>query len=494
MNLRRQRVCSMVGTAVLALTASALPVLAASPGGCAARSGPGGEWPGYGGDPAQRNHQAAERTLGASNVAALVPVWTATVNGGQSTPVVAGGCVYVIGAGTLTALEVSTGKTVWTAQVVPSADCGGYCPAAPTVVHGRVHVGFSEKGNLAARAFDARTGEPLWRTTVGQFGYRMDQLASARVARGLHLVLGEGPDFDPHARPGFALLDEATGKVRLKRIMVPDALSRQGYAAGGVWATPSVDEVRGYAYVGTANPYSAKEESRYSNSIMKIDIDPRRRTFGQVVASYKGDPDVLTKLQYDAPTCQLVGPVVAFGPFPCAQTDSDFGAGPTLFTHRGKRYLAEPQKSGTLHVLDPDTMRLRWKATIGLANWTTRLDGNSGEVAYDGKRLYVVGNPGVMRAFDPATGEQLWQQAVLDNYTNYRPTVVANGVLYVLSAAESLLTGWSTADGSLLARIPLSEGTNARCGAAQSGGIALAQHRVVVNCGSFVTAFALPTR
>jgi polyvinyl alcohol dehydrogenase (cytochrome) len=475
----------------LATVALSVPAVAAETRGCATRPGPGGEWSGYGGDVAQRNNQAAERTIGAANVAGLTQVWTAAVDSGQSTPVVAGGCVYVIGSGMLTALDVATGRTVWTNQVVPSGDCGSYCPGAPEVVHGRVHVGYSDKGNLSARAFDARTGEPLWRTRVGQFGYRQDQLASARVARGLHLVFGEGPDFDPHARPGFALLDERTGRVRLKRLMVPEALARKGFAAGGVWATPAVDEARGYAYVGTANPYSAKEEARYSNSIMKIDIDPRRRTFGAVVSSYKGDPDVLTQLQYEAPTCQVVGPVVAFGPFPCAQTDSDFGAGPTLFRHEGRRYLAEPQKSGTLHVLDPDTMRLRWKATIGLANWTTRLDGNSGEVAYDGERLYVVGNPGVLRAFDPQTGAEFWQQPVLDNYTNYRPTVVANGVLYVLSGVESLLTAWSTEDGSLLAQLPMSSGTNARCGAAQSGGIAVAQHKVVVNCGSFVAAFAL---
>jgi outer membrane protein assembly factor BamB len=483
-----------VAVGVLLGAGLGVPALSEPRAGCATRGGAGGDWSSYGADLAQHNNQTRERVVGRGNVADLGPLWVASVGAGQSTPVGAGGCVYVIGAGMLTALDVRTGATRWTSQVVPSASCGSYCPAAPMVVNGRVHADFSDNGKLAARAFDAVTGEPLWRTTVGSFGYRMDQLASAKVARGIHLVFGEGPDFDPHARPGFALLDERTGRVLVKRMMVPEALSRQGYSAGGVWATPAVDVAKGYAYAGTANPYSAKEESRYSNSIVKIDIDPRRPTFGQVVGSYKGDADVLTQLQYDAPTCQVVGPVVAFGPFPCAQTDSDFGAGPTLFTFRGKRYLAEPQKSGTLHVIDPDTMRLRWKATIGLANYTTRLDGNSGEVAFDGARLYVVGNPGVMRAFDPATGEELWQQPVLDNYTNYRPSVVANGVLYVLSAAESLLTAWSTADGSLLARLPVVDPSGNRCSAAQSGGIAVAQHRVLVNCVTYVAAFGLPSR
>jgi len=477
------------------LLASAVPALAAPAAGCATRAAPGGEWTSYGGDLAQTNTQRAERTLGAANVAELAVAWTVAANAGQSVPVVAGGCAYVVGGGTLTALDVATGRTVWSFPAFPGcgAQIGSYCPQAPHVVNGRVHVHGSENGKVRAKAFHARTGEPLWSSTGLSWGYDVHQLASAKVARGLSILFGTGPDFDPKARPGFALLDERTGRVRAQRAMVPDSLAKQGYSAGGVWATPAVDAARGYVYAGTANPYSSKEEPRYSNSIIKIDIDPRRRTFGRVVSSYKGDPDVLTQLQYESPSCQVLGPVVTFGPVPCAQTDSDFGAGPTLFTHKGKRYLAEAQKSGVLHVLDPDTMRLRWKATIGLANWTTRLDGNSGEAAYDGKRLYVVGNPGVMRAFDPATGAELWQQAVLDNYTNYRPALVANGVLYVLSLSESLLTAWSAADGAPLAQLDVSGGTGQRCGAAQSGGLALAQHKVLVNCGSYVTAFALPT-
>jgi outer membrane protein assembly factor BamB len=472
------------------LLAGAVPAVAAGGRGCTGGS-PGGEWPSYGGDLAQTNHQRAERVLGVDSVASLAPAWTVAVSSGQSTPVVAGGCVYVVGGGVLTALDVATGRQVWSFPAAPGcgAELGSYCPAAPAVAAGRVHVHLSAGGKLVARAFDARTGAPLWSSRPVSWGYQVNQLSSAKVARGLSLLFGNGPDFDPHARPGFALVDERTGRVVLQRVMVPDALYRQGYAAGGVWATPAVDD-RGYLYVGTANPYSAKEEARYSNSIIKLDIDRRRTTFGQVVASYKGDPDVLTQLQYDSPSCRLLAPVLTVGPVPCAQTDSDFGAGPTLFTHQGKRYLVEPQKSGVLHVLDPDTMKLRWKATIGLANYTTRLDGNSGEAAYDGKRLYVVGNPGVMRAFDPATGTQLWQQPVLDNYTNYRPAVVANGVLYVLSGSESMLTAWSAADGSLLAALPTTAPDGQRCGAAQSGGIAVAEHKVVVNCGGYVTAFA----
>ncbi|MCY0616884.1 hypothetical protein, partial [Klebsiella pneumoniae] len=85
------------------------------------------------------------------------------------------------------------------------AELGSYCPAAPAVAAGRVHVHLSTGGKLVARAFDARTGEPLWSSRPVSWGYQVNQLSSAKVARGLSLLFGNGPDFDPHARPGFAL-------------------------------------------------------------------------------------------------------------------------------------------------------------------------------------------------------------------------------------------------------------------------------------------------
>jgi outer membrane protein assembly factor BamB len=461
--------------------------------GCSATvPGGGGDWPSYGGNLAQTNHQDHEDRISPANAGALRVQWVLSADAGQSTPVVSGSCVYVVGGGNVMAADTRTGRLVWSYRLGCTSSLAGYCPAAVHVVHGRVFVDSGAGDSLTGHAFDARTGEPLWHSKPVRWGYPVSQLASAKVARGLSIVFGSGPDFDPHANPGFVLLDERTGRVVYQRAMVPPALSRAGYSAGGVWATPAVDEARGYVYAGTANPYSAKEEAVYSNSIIKIDIDRRRRTFGQVVASYKGDPDVLTQVQYDSPTCSAASAVVTFGPVPCGQTDSDFGAGPTLFTYKGKRYLAEPQKSGVLHVLDPDTMKLRWKATIGLANYTTRLDGNSGEVHFDGRRLYAIGNPGQLHAFDPATGDEAYLTEVFDNPTNYRPLVGGNGVLYVLSLEESALTSWSAADGSLLGAVDLTTVAGSRCSAAQSGGVALAHHQVFVNCGAFLAALSLP--
>jgi alcohol dehydrogenase (cytochrome c) len=66
----------------------------------------------------------------------------------------------------LVALDARTGKVVWD-QTVEDYHQGYYCTLAPLIVHGRVMVGTSG-GELAIRgfvqAFDAQTGERLWRT------------------------------------------------------------------------------------------------------------------------------------------------------------------------------------------------------------------------------------------------------------------------------------------------------------------------------------------
>src|SRR5947209_5309415 len=66
----------------------------------------------------------------------------------------------------LVALDAKTGRVVWD-KVVEDYHKGYYCTLAPLIVRGKVMVGTSG-GELAIRgfvqAFDARTGDTLWRT------------------------------------------------------------------------------------------------------------------------------------------------------------------------------------------------------------------------------------------------------------------------------------------------------------------------------------------
>lgn len=452
--------------------------LAAGPAHAAAQecaptwAGGGGDWHTVGGTTRNTNYQPAETAIGVGNVGQLTQRWASPTGifAGQSTPTVAGGCVYFQGAGLLNAVDARTGDQVWQADNDPGcpADFSLYCPFGATVVDGRVHVDGSGGGQPFGAAYDARTGARLWKSKPVYFGYKAAQLSSPKVAHGLHVTFTTGPDFDPSSRPGYAFLDEQTGATVLSRTTNP---GESDYLGGGIWSTAAVD-ASGYLYVGTSNPEEAGTDAEYDNSILKIDVKQGRSTFGSVLGNYKGDKDYFEGGAFDA----------------------DFGAGPTLFPGpNGRPMLVEMQKSGTFHALYADTMQLAWKRTVGVSNLATRLDGNSAMAAYDGERLYVTANPGILYAIEPATGETIWMApTALEFYTPYRPVVAANGVLFTMRLNNSRLAAWHADTGELLAEFTPTGRDGAGCDAGPSGGLSIAHHLVVVNCGGFVAAYGLP--
>lgn len=133
----------------LLLAAAAALLLAALPG----RSE---DWPQFRRDPA-RTARSAELFLPPYALA-----WSRALGESLSSPVVAGGRVY-IGAGSLLyCLEASTGATVW------SHDFGGLVSAPPAVSRGRVYAA-SRRGDLIC--FSARTGKRLWTVSHGGLQY-----------------------------------------------------------------------------------------------------------------------------------------------------------------------------------------------------------------------------------------------------------------------------------------------------------------------------------
>jgi outer membrane protein assembly factor BamB len=493
-----------VAAALLGASFVVLPASAALKGGCGATyARGGGDWPMLGGNAWQTNYQAAERVLGAANVGQLKLAWASgpTVNPGQSTPSVAGSCVYFSGDGIVYALDADTGRFVWRAQ--RSLKLGGdggltYQPMSVTITNGRVHVDAANGNRPTGNAFDARTGKWLWSSPQVTFGYQATQLSSPKVIDGIHLLFTTGPDFNPHGRPGYALLDEKTGKVLAKHTTIPDSLLKQGYSGGGVWATAAVDPVSKYAFVGTSNPYTKTKESPYDNAIIKIDMNRRRSTFGQIVQVYKGIFDAPAQQIYNQPECQIVGgaaPAVVGLELVCSQQDADFAAGPTLFRNKhGRLMLAELQKDGTLHVLDAQSMSPDYRELIGLNNNLEGTGGNAAEAAFDGKRLYVVANPGTLYALDPDTGNIEWAVPFQDNSASYRPVVAANGVVYTIAAFDSTIIAHDAATGRPLAALSPSMDTGNFCSGGSTGGLAIAHHMLFINCGGYVAAYGLPKR
>jgi outer membrane protein assembly factor BamB len=494
--LRLAVALALVGGALVAAGASAAPA------GCNTRAKvPGGDWPTVGGSLAQQNYQRAEKAISRDSVRSMTLKWisAAPVNPGQGSPVVAGSCVFVTGAGVVYALDAVTGKLVWRSgpAPLPYAGDGGlsYPPMGVTVVNGRVHLGNDNNSAPVGIAYDARTGRMLWRSKTITFGYKATQLSVPKVFDGMQLLFTTGPDFDPHGRPGFALLDERTGRVLSKRTTLTPAMLNEGYAGGGVWATAAIDPVGKWAYVGTSNPYTKTKESPYDNAIIRIDLDRHRRTFGQVVQSYKGVPDVFTPLIYDQPVCQTLGPLAPStvgAEAVCLQQDADFGIGPTLFRNKaGRLLLAEEQKDGTLHILDAATMARQVDLLLGTNNNLTLTGGNMSMPMWDGTHLIVAANPGTLYAIDPDSGAIDWAVPLQDGYVVGRPIVGANGVAFTLAGGDSTVVAHDTTSGAPLGVLAPSLDTGQPCSAGQTGGMAIAHHMLYVNCGGYLAAYGL---
>ena len=457
----------------------ALPIVAAvgaTKPTCAQRM-VGGDWATYGQSLQGQQRQLGEKRIGRHNVAGLQEVWRTENTAVQSAPpIVAGGCVFINAAGAIEARSLRTGALVWRSKGVNTL--GTF---APTVVNGRVHLATAEGGRPRAVALDQRTGRLLWQSDEIYFGHTANQNSSAIVFKGIQLVFTTGPDNDVEAKQGYALVNAATGKILYKSLTVPKADRDKGLVGGGVWGTPTVDAQSGYAFVGTSNPESKTGESNYDNSILKLDFDRRRKTFGRIVGTYKGTPDSATG--YDNPVCQTVGDKAwvnlgVYGGSPaCGQIDVDFGVGPTLWRNKQGRLMgAATQKSGLLHVFYADTMKVAW--TRLMFPTMSFLGGNLARIATDGTTLYVDANPGVVYGLEAATGAVRWLQPHPGVPMQGGNVVLANGVVYHVNDMRA--RAYDATTGTVLWSSPPSPGASIGSAAAVAGNHFVANHYGVV--------------
>lgn len=434
MRLSRHRVLLVAVAGALALPALPLATADTVAAPCTEDMA-GGDWARYGQDQLSQNRQQEETVIGPDTVHGLEQVWTIEGTGYQSAPpIVSGGCVFINDNGRIVAYDLDDGSMVWDADHTDTS--GSF---AVTVVDGRVHLGRRNGGKPRAAALDVSTGDLLWESEDIWFGYDGNQMASAVVHDGMQILFTTGPDFDPEARQGYAILDASTGETLVKRTTIPEEDLEDGYAGGGVWGTPAVDPVDDYLYVGTSNPESKTKEHAYDNAIIKLDLDPERETFGQIVDSYKGTPDSYTG--YDNPVCQNLGGTAwinafGYGSSPlCGQLDVDFGVGPSMWREDDGRLLGvAPQKSGYIHVFDAETMDEVWSRE--LFPTTSFLTGNLGRATIDDDgTIYIAATPGRIYAFDGDTGEELWHNQISPVPLIGGNTVLSNDVLYWTGSA-----------------------------------------------------------
>lgn len=457
--------------------------------GCA---GPhsGGEWPQYTLDDTHSRHQQAETLIGPENVSSLEAAWIFQSDSANPPPdfngypIVTDGCVYIGSrAGDMYALNADTGEVVWqqrfTTQDQLGEVVGGTFFGSVAVAEGRVYAGLSpsyeddtrtggqataletcddpedgvNNGHCARVelvAMDQATGDVLWRTVVdeqtGSDIYGTPVYYDGMLFMG---ISGSGAETDNNKfreqwQGSYVIVDAKNGRLIKKHWMVHKPVSDggpdDGFSGGSVYSTLAIDRKRREGYWGVGAPYDISQEALITNSIVKIDLDRNSRDFGEVIGSYRGEPEGYFEALEELPCIDLrlingtgLKPPLLQGAGGCTNLNLDFGASVNLFPdpNNPDRLLAgDGQKSGVYHIIDTESMTEHSRTVLNPPSVLGGIIGNSG---YDGRFVYgssVIG--GYLWSLDPLDGAIRWISPLLD-LVHWGPSVaLANGVLYTV--------------------------------------------------------------
>jgi polyvinyl alcohol dehydrogenase (cytochrome) len=424
----------------------AIAVSAALLGGAASRAEQEQNWNSAGGNLQNTRFQAREDTLSPDNVGELEVKWAFTTGGDVSaTPAVIGRTVYFPDrAGNLYAVDKWTGEQKWKASIPAATGVpDDYARSTPAVGGNKVIVGTQALfgGGAKVLAFDQRTGELAWKTTLDPHPAAIIT-QSATIYDGRVYVGTSSQEEGLALVPGYpcctfrgrmAALDLRTGALVWQTVMAPE-----GYPGNAVWgSSPSIDPKRGQLYIATGNNYDAPDEALAcvaaagNDPQAQQDCLPPDNHFDSILAL-----DVKTgairwvtrALGFDAWTVDCF-PFLGEGtncPEP-AGPDFDFGQAPALFTVKAgntkQDVVGVGQKSGQYWALDPDTGAVRWVTqagpggTAGGLQWGSAVDtervytadANSNAIPWTLADGSTTTTSGVVTGLDAATGEILWQ-------------------------------------------------------------------------------------
>ena len=246
------------------------------------------DWPSYHGDYSGNRYTKLDQ-INRSNVARLAPRWFFTMPGVagrmETTPVVAGGVMYVTAANECWALNAGSGKVLWHFQQPRTRGLIGN--GSQGFNRGVAWAGdriFMVTDQAHLLALDRFTGEVLWDTEMANW-HENYNATSAPLAVG-SLVISGTAGGEQGARGFFAAFDQSTGKEAWRFWTVPKAgepgsETWQGKAiahpAAVAWFTGTYDADLGLLYWPTGNPgpdYNGQErlgDNLYSDSVLALD-------------------------------------------------------------------------------------------------------------------------------------------------------------------------------------------------------------------------------
>jgi alcohol dehydrogenase (cytochrome c) len=516
--------------AAVELPAPAFPVVADS----LIAAGPGTEWPAYAGNLANHSYSPLDQ-INAGNIAELVPVWiysTGVEGALETSPVVVGNTLYATTAGgRVVALNAATGEELWTFDPEPEivtlccgptnrgvsawgeniyvasldarllalnarsgalnweADLGdpgaGYSAVmAPLAIDGRVFIGVSGerygiRGFVAA--FDARTGEEIWRfhtiptpedggwvgtwQTTDPFGTPLHRdIEAERAALGgwpeqwriggggvattpaydpqsVRLFINvesPAPLVDPRMRPGDNLY---TGSIVALDARTGERVWHTQYLPGDAWglaggSPPFLFDREGERYVGFAGRTGWVYVFRAADGAAVLRSDnfvPQESMFarptaedGARVAPGLHGGNAGSPTAYDPRSGRLfVGG--AHQPMVYTLEPHSYSRG-QLWVGGAVRFPPGEEQWGTITAVDLGSGHIAWQRR-------TPAPVHSGVLATAGNVVFVGQGSGTFDAFHASDGQLLWQFTTGAGVHGSPVTYSVAGTQYVVAAA-----------------------------------------------------------
>lgn len=364
------------------------------------------DWPMFGHNLERTFDYPCPTSIAPDTVGQLQQVWFLnTRDVVTATPAVSRGTTYVGDwSGRFYAIDTESGQPRWTfdAAVEPNVYAGNIVSSAAVVEDdGREVVVFASGRTLYA--LDTATGDPVWSHAVGTDDPQdFTEIESSPAISNGRVFVGIDVHNRPDQRAGFIAVDLHDGS----ELWYFDVENGDHNGCGDVWSSPSVDEARGLVFAGSGNcPASPEGWGDQVESLFALDVGTG-------------------ELRWD------------FQPHEPNNDDLDFAGAPNLFRADGRDVVGSGNKDGTYYTVDRETGELVWSAKAtepGLdesdSNFST--GGFIGATAYaDGIVAggTAVGPAPFVHGIDASTGDILWQDSSVQAV--YGSAAVANGVLF----------------------------------------------------------------
>ena len=402
--------------------------------------------------PARGSWELPARDLAATRhggqIAGTRVAWRAELKGGaEGAPAIVDGTVYAASiGGVIASLDLATGRAHWR-RLFETPVYGSGAAKRRLGFFGGVAVAADRVVAASDRvvALDRRTGRTIWRTEALRTSTSDDYFWGPPViARGLVLVGSGSGSESPPTRGRLSAYSLEDGSLVWSTPTVP--VDGNG---GAVIAPASVDLHGNLAYVATGSPYRA--------------VRGRNPGTGAVLALRLGDGARVWSDQI----------------YPDDRHGFDFNSAPVILG----QLLVAASKDG-FHAWNRTTRQHIWFRRLtpplsknsSVAGPTNGPEG--GPVATDGRRIYVLSNDAarnscVAAALAPTTGRVIWRQR-LPSFSFAAPAIAGDRLF--AAGADGTLRGLATADGKLVAAVPL--------GAPSTGVPAVAEGRLVVGAGA----------